>query len=83
MSDMETVPLHTLLPKQRGIIRSVSSVELSLGQRLLEMGLTRGSSVEFVRTAPLGDPIEIIIRGYRLSLRKHEAESIMVERVMP
>ena len=50
-------------------------------QRLLEMGLTKGSSVEFIRTAPMGDPIEILVRGYRLSLRKQEAESVLVERV--
>lgn len=47
--------------------------------RLLEMGLTPGSEVEVVRTAPLGFPIEVKIRGYLLSLRKSEAECIEVE----
>lgn len=50
-------------------------------QRLLEMGLTRGASISVVRFAPLGDPVDVKIRGYHLSLRKHEAESIEVERV--
>lgn len=46
--------------------------------RLMEMGLLVGTSVELVRFAPLGDPVEIKVRGYHLSLRKHEAERIMV-----
>lgn len=46
--------------------------------RLLEMGLLVGTGVELVRFAPLGDPVEIKIRGYHLSLRRHEAELIMV-----
>jgi len=51
-------------------------------QRLLEMGLTRGVTFEIVRYAPMGDPIEIRVRGYHLSLRKSEAGEIMVE-VLP
>lgn len=46
--------------------------------RLMEMGLLTGTPVELVRFAPLGDPIEIKVRGYNLSLRKHEAEMILV-----
>jgi ferrous iron transport protein A len=46
--------------------------------RLLEMGLLVGTPVELVRFAPLGDPVEIKVRGYHLSLRKHEAEQIRV-----
>ena len=46
--------------------------------RLLEMGLIVGTPVELVRFAPLGDPVEIKVRGYHLSLRKHEAEQIWV-----
>jgi Fe2+ transport system protein FeoA len=48
-------------------------------RRLLEMGLTRGSEFEVVRYAPLGDPLEIRIRGYNLSLRRSEAKAIAVE----
>jgi ferrous iron transport protein A len=47
--------------------------------RLLEMGLLVGTPVELVRFAPLGDPIEIKVRGYHLTLRKHEAEQIWVK----
>lgn len=46
--------------------------------RLMEMGLLVGTPVELVRFAPLGDPIEIKIRGYNLTLRKQEAEQILV-----
>jgi ferrous iron transport protein A len=46
--------------------------------RLMEMGLLVGTSVELVRFAPLGDPLEIRVRGYNLTLRKHEAEQILV-----
>jgi Fe2+ transport system protein FeoA len=47
--------------------------------RLMEMGLLVGTSVELVRFAPLGDPVEIKVRGYNLTLRKHEAEQIFVK----
>ena len=46
--------------------------------RLLEMGLLVGTRVELVRFAPMGDPVEIKVRGYNLTLRKHEAEQILV-----
>ena len=46
--------------------------------RLLEMGLLVGTPIELIRFAPLGDPIEIKVRGYHLTLRRHEAELIQV-----
>ena len=49
-------------------------------QRLLEMGMTVGARIEIVRFAPLGDPVDIKVRGYHLSIRKHEAAGIWVER---
>lgn len=48
-------------------------------QRLLDMGLTVGVKVKLLKLAPLGDPLEILIRGYHLSLRKAEARTIEVE----
>lgn len=50
-------------------------------ERIEEMGLTPGEIVEIIRFAPLGDPLEIKIRGYSLSLRKEEANLIEVELV--
>jgi Fe2+ transport system protein FeoA len=47
--------------------------------RLQEMGLIRGAPVQFVRAAPLGDPIEVKVRGYNLSLRVAEATAVIVE----
>lgn len=46
--------------------------------RLMEMGLLNGTAIELVRFAPMGDPVEIKVRGYNLSLRKNEAEQILV-----
>lgn len=52
--------------------------EDSMAVRLMEMGLIEGEDVEFIGRAPLGDPIEFGIRGYRLSLRESEAKRIFV-----
>ena len=48
-------------------------------RRILDMGLTRGTSVTVRKVAPLGDPIELTVRGYELSIRKADAELIEVE----
>ena len=50
----------------------------ALRRRLMDMGITRGTRIYVRKVAPLGDPIEISVRGYELSLRKNEAESIEV-----
>jgi len=47
--------------------------------RLLEMGMTPGVTVRLVRAAPLGDPIEVLVRGYHLSVRKSEAAAVEIE----
>ncbi len=62
---------------QRGIIEDFVSADDC--ERVEEMGVTPGEEVEIVRYAPMGDPIEIKIRGYFLSLRKQEAERIRVK----
>lgn len=51
--------------------------------RLREMGLLTGTRVTLIRTAPLGDPLEIKVRGYHLTLRKSEAEHVIVEVPQP
>ena len=48
--------------------------------KLLAMGLTKGIELELTRVAPLGDPLEISVRGFSLSLRKAEASAVLVER---
>lgn len=66
-----------------GIGRKGTIVSLSgkgpVKQRMMDMGLVPGSQVEVIRVAPLGDPIEINLKGYNLSLRRSEAKSVMVE----
>lgn len=49
-------------------------------ERLMEMGLTEGTPLKLQKFAPLGDPLEIVARGYHLSLRRHEAATIVVEK---
>lgn len=46
-------------------------------KRLLEMGITPGATLKVTGKAPLGDPIEILVRGYKLTLRKNEADAIL------
>lgn len=47
-------------------------------RRLLDMGITPGVTVEIIGKAPMGDPIEIMVRGYKLTLRKKEAQGILI-----
>ncbi len=48
-------------------------------KRIMDMGITKGVTVNVVKVAPLGDPIEVKVRGYQLSVRKADAESILIE----
>ena len=76
---MDAQPLSSLEPGQHGTVAEIRVPPEHRG-RLLEMGLLVGTRVELVRFAPLGDPVEIKLRGYNLTLRKHEAEQIWVNR---
>lgn len=69
--------LASLPPGGRAVIVGIDIPPDQRG-RLLEMGLLAGTPVELVRFAPLGDPVEIKVRGYHLSLRRHEAERVRV-----
>ena len=53
--------------------------EGAVKRRIMDMGLTKGTTVTVRKVAPLGDPIEVTVRGYELSLRKADAEMIEVE----
>lgn len=59
------------------VVRVVGSDEIS--RRILEMGVTPGVEIRRLGAAPLGDPLEFELRGYRLSLRKNEAQHIEIE----
>ena len=63
---------------ETGLIKKVEG-EGRLRRRLFDMGVTPGASVYLRKVAPLGDPIEITIRGYELTLRKSEAELVVLE----
>ena len=71
-------PLSELAMGQEGrVLRVAGSDDIS--QRLLEMGLTPGTHVRLLGVAPLGDPLELELRGYRLSIRRSEAARVEVE----
>ena len=53
--------------------------EGALKRRIMDMGITKGTPVYVRKVAPLGDPVEITIRGYELYIRRNEAENILVE----
>lgn len=55
--------------------------EGAVKRRIMDMGLTKGVEVQIRKAAPLGDPIEVTVRGYELSLRKADAEMIEIEAV--
>lgn len=69
--------------KEVEIGRTVKVVKLrgegAVKRRIMDMGLTKGVTVTVRKVAPLGDPIELTVRGYELSLRKADAEMIEVE----
>lgn len=73
-----TSPLTSLAPGSKAVVTEIR-IPPEHRSRLLEMGLLVGTSVELVRFAPMGDPVEIRIRGYNLSLRRHEADLVMVK----
>jgi len=77
---MNRARLSELLPGEKGVIAELPEGLPSL-TRLREMGLLPGTRLEFVRRAPLGDPVEICVRGALLSLRDSEAALIAVDRV--
>ena len=60
------------------IVKKLSG-EGALKRRIMDMGVTKGVEIFVRKVAPFGDPIEVIVRGYELSLRKAEAENILVE----
>ena len=66
-------------PDDEGVILMVKG-EGRIRRRLFDMGVTQGAKVLMVKKAPLGDPIEIVIRGYNFTLRKDEAEFVEMEK---
>ncbi len=71
--------LKDILPGEYCIVKQVFTNNLR--KRIIDMGLITGTKIFVKKTAPLGDPMEIIVRGYSLTLRKSEARTIIVDRI--
>lgn len=77
---MSELTLSDLKVSESGVIESLEG-ESDLRQRLMELGLVKGTKVTVKRFAPLGDPMEILVRGYNLSLRKEDAALVRVSKL--
>jgi Fe2+ transport system protein FeoA len=75
-----TERLKELKPGESAEILGYEGNDPIYRNKLLAMGLTKGTEVKLVKIAPLGDPVEIAVRGYHLSLRKAEADILQVRR---
>ena len=73
-----TITLNRLPIGQAAVVERVDT-DVKISRRLRELGVFRGGTVEFVGAAPLGDPVEVTVRGYELSLRKADADMIEVQ----
>lgn len=79
-TDPDTITVRELSPGQTATVAGYNTSDAHYRSKLLSMGLTRGTELRLVKVAPLGDPVEIEVRGYRLSLRKSEAEALLLKR---
>ena len=73
--------LRDLEVGQSACIRKMGTTG-ALKQRFMDMGITKGVEIKVIKIAPLGDPIEIEIRGYHLSIRKEDAQKIEIEEAL-
>ena len=71
--------LSTFSVGEKGLVKSVNA-EKKIKRRLFDMGVTPGTEILLRKKAPLGDPLEITLRGYELTLRKDEAECVTMEK---
>jgi len=70
--------LRDLKPGEKAVITKISGTG-AVKRRLMDMGVTRGTEIMVRKVAPLGDPIEVNVRGYELTFRKAEAENIIID----
>jgi len=77
----ESTHLIDLNPGDEARVLGYEFSEPAYRMKLLALGLTRGVTFKVIKAAPLGDPIEIEVRGYRLSLRKKEATTLQVSKI--
>jgi Fe2+ transport system protein FeoA len=81
MSDDPDTTLDRVAPGAMVVVRQVGGAR-PVALRLMEMGLLAGTPVEVVRVAPMGDPIELRLRGYSLSIRRAQAREVRVSSVV-
>ncbi|WP_034993112.1 FeoA family protein [Liquorilactobacillus vini] len=81
LDDLQIEPLAQLEIGKSAVVSKIIG-ERPVRRRLMDMGLTKNTVIKILRVAPLGDPIELVLRGYKLSIRKQEAEYIMVREVL-
>ena len=77
MSHNHAKPLSSLQPGDAAMVSQVLA-KGRIRQRLLEMGFIRGARLKVEKLAPLGDPMELVIKGYHLTLRREESQCILV-----
>lgn len=70
-----------LKPGDEAVIKGYKECPASLRDKILSMGLTKNEKIKVENFAPLGDPVNIVVRGYNLSLRKSEAETLILEKI--
>ena len=78
MAEIQGKTLRDVQVGESATVRRLSG-EGALKRHIMDMGITKGVGVYVRKVAPLGDPIEVMVRGYELSLRKSEAECILVD----
>lgn len=75
----ETCSLSELKIGQTAVVKNINIANKDVKRHLLDMGLTKGTSVSIKKIAPMGDPIDILLRGYELAIRKVDLKQIEVE----
>lgn len=75
----EICSLSELKIGQTAVVKSINIKNKDVKRHLLDMGLTKGTNVSIKKIAPMGDPIDIVLRGYELAIRKADLKQIEVE----
>jgi ferrous iron transport protein A len=80
VKEAATITLKEIKPRETCVVLGIAT-QAALRKRIIDMGVTIGTEIYVRKLAPLGDPMEISLRGYELSLRKQEASQILVKRI--
>lgn len=77
------IELSALKAGDQAVVIGYAVCQPAYRHKLMAMGLTRGQIIKVVRVAPLGDPVEIEVRGFNLSVRKREVAPLLLEKIQP